>query len=222
MARPQVSVVVPVFDDGVSLRRLLDDLRGSGFEIVVADGGSSDDSVSVACSSCRLVTAPRGRGIQLDAGARAANGDWIWFVHADTRLPVPAAAALADKLDRPGWGFFRVSLDGQSLSYRVIERAMTWRSAATGIATGDQGIFVHRELLDRAGGVPKQPLMEDIELCRRLRRLAKPCRLSPRLIVSSRRWERYGVVRTILQMWWLRLRYCTGADPNELAERYYG
>ena len=222
MARRTVSIVIPVLNDAPSLRRLIDDLRDTAFEVIVVDGGSDDDSECVASSVGRVVSAPRGRGTQLAAGVRAASGEWIWFVHADTRLSQRVVAALVDRLDKAGWGFFSVRLDGGSWPYRVIERAMSWRSAASGIATGDQGIFVHRELLDAVGGVPRQPLLEDVELCRRLRRLAKPVVLREPLITSSRRWERRGIARTILAMWWLRFRYFAGADPYSLDRQYYG
>ena len=222
MIRSGVSVVVPVLNDAASLRRLIDDLRDTGFEIVVVDGGSDDDSMSVASGAGRAVSAPRGRGNQMAAGVLAAHGEWLWFMHADTRLSHRVVAALVDRLDKPRWGFFSVRLDGGSWPYRMIERAMSWRSAASGIATGDQGIFVHRELLDAVGGVPRQPLLEDVELCRRLRRLAKPVVLWEPLLASSRRWEQHGIAWTILVMWWLRLRYFAGADPNALARRYYG
>lgn len=222
MGRGGVSVVIPVLNDAASLRRLLDDLRDTNFEIVVVDGGSDDDSLSVASGVGRVVSGPRGRGDQMAVGVAAANGDWLWFMHADTRLSPRVIAALLDRLDKPRWGFFSVRLDGGSWAYRMIERAMSWRSAASGIATGDQGIFVHRELLDAVGGVPRQPLLEDVELCRRLRRLAKPVVLWEPLVTSSRRWERHGIARTILVMWWLRLCYFAGADPNSLARQYYG
>ena len=222
MAGTAISVVIPVLNDATSLRRLMDDLRDTGFEIVVVDGGSDDDSVEVANAAGRVVSAPRGRGIQMDGGAQVCAGDWLWFLHADTRLPVAAVAELSERLREPGWGFFRVRLDAGPWPYRMIEGAMSWRSAASGIATGDQGIFVHRELLDLVGGIPKQPLLEDVELCRRLRRLAKPVVMSEPLVTSARRWQRDGITRTIMLMWWLRFRYFMGADPQALARHYYG
>lgn len=221
MARQTVSVVIPVLNDAPSLRRLIDDIRNTEFEVVVVDGGSDDDSQSVASGAARVISATRGRGTQLAAGVGVANGDWLWFVHADTRLSQRAVGVLVERLDKPGWGFFSVRLDGGTWPYRVIERLMSWRSGASGIATGDQGIFVHRELLEAVGGVPRQPLLEDVELCRRLRRLAKPVVLREPLVTSSRRWEHYGIARTILAMWWLRFRYFAGADPNALARQYY-
>ena len=217
----RVSMVVPVLNDAVALRCLIADLEHAEMEVVVVDGGSDDDSMTVAIGADRVVSAPRGRGAQMGKGVEVANGEWLWFVHADTRLPNRAVAALVDRLDTPGWGFFAVRLDGESRVYRLIERTMTWRSAATGIATGDQGIFVHRELLAAVGGVPRQSLLEDVELCRRLRRLAKPRRIPERVVVSSRRWERHGIARTIVLMWWLRLRYFLGGNPEVLARRYY-
>ena len=220
--RGRISVIVPVLNDAVPLGRLLDDLQGTGFEVVVVDGGSEDASMDVANRADRVLSAPRGRGTQMDAGAAAADGEWLWFLHADTRLPDKAVAGLIAAIDQPGWGFFGVRLDGEANAYRLIERTMSLRSATTGIATGDQGIFVHRNLLDAVGGVPAQPLLEDVELCRRLRRLAKPRRVPDPLTASCRRWERDGVLRTILVMWWLRFRYFLGADPMELARRYYG
>ncbi|MCE2459977.1 MAG: TIGR04283 family arsenosugar biosynthesis glycosyltransferase [Pseudomonadales bacterium] len=217
----RVSAIVPVLNDAGPLRCLIDDLREADVEIVVVDGGSHDDSMTVASSADHAVSAPPGRGTQMDQGVEVANAEWLWFVHADTRLPNDAVAALLDRLDTPGWGFFAVRLEGKSKVYRMIERTMTWRSAATGIATGDQGIFVHRELLAAVGGVPRQPLLEDVELCRRLRRLAKPRRVPDRVVASSRRWERDGIARTIVLMWWLRFRYFMGADPEVLARQYY-
>ncbi len=217
----QLSVIVPVLNDATGLQRLMDDLRQTPFEVVVVDGGSDDDSVAVAASADVAISAPRGRGTQMNAGVAVAKGDWLWFVHADTRLPNGAVAALGEQLTQPGWGFFAVRLDGRSGAYRIIERAMTLRSAITGIATGDQGIFVHREILAAAGGVPRQSLLEDVELCRRLRRVARYRRVTARLVVSTRRWERDGLMRTVLLMWWLRLRYFLGGDPARLACRYY-
>ncbi|MCY3623807.1 MAG: TIGR04283 family arsenosugar biosynthesis glycosyltransferase [Gammaproteobacteria bacterium] len=221
MARSDISVVVPVLNDAVHLRRLIDDLHDTDVEIVVVDGGSDDDSMSVA-KGARVVTAPRGRGTQMAAGAGIANGEWLWFMHADTRLSQRVVPALVDRLEKPRWGFFSVRLDGESWPYRMIEKTMSWRAAASGIATGDQGIFVHRELLDAVGGIPRQPLLEDVELCRRLRRLAKPIVVPEPLLASSRRWERDGIARTILVMWWLRFRYFAGANPESLAKAYYG
>ena len=218
-----VSVVVPVLNDAEGLSRLLDDLRGAtGLEVVVVDGGSEDGSVEAGGSADVLVTSAPGRGRQIRTGVEHASGEWLWFLHADSRVSGAVVGALDDCMDRPGWGFCRVRLDGPGWPLRVVETAMNWRSGITGIATGDQGIFAHRRLLEAIGGFPALPLMEDIECCRRLRRLARPRRPGPPLVTSARRWQRDGTASTVLLMWWLRLRYWVGADAADLARRYYG
>lgn len=220
----KLGIVIPVLNDAEPLARLLGDLHSfaADAEIVVADGGSSDDSLAVAKEGAhRVCSAPRGRAAQMQAGADLVGGDWLWFLHADSRLQRMDAAELAAALHAPGWGFCRVHLDGALPALRVIESAMNARSSWTGIATGDQGIFVHRHLLHAIGGIPPQPLMEDVELCKRLRRLAHPRRLRGPIETSARRWQRDGVARTVALMWSLRLRYFLGADPADLARRYY-
>ena len=217
-----VSAVVPVLNDAEALARLLADLRGiPDFEVVVVDGGSQDGSVEVAESADVLVTSSPGRGHQIRAGVDHASGEWLWFLHADSRVSRAVIAALRGRMASPGWGFCRVRLDGPGWPLRVVETAMNWRSGITAIATGDQGIFAHSRLLEAIGGVPSLPLMEDIECCRRLRRLAPPRRLEQALVTSARRWQHDGTTRTVLLMWWLRLRYWAGADAAELARRYY-
>ncbi len=219
----KVSVVIPALNDAAPLARLLADLRGGpALEIVVVDGGSVDDTRTVAEANADVaLSAPKSRGEQLRVGATRASGDWLWFLHADSRVPREALEWLARMPERHGWGWFDVRLDGAPWPLRVVEATMNWRSALTSVTTGDQGIFVHRNLLAMAGGVPGQPLMEDVELCRRLRRLAKPIRAGNPIVASSRRWERDGVGRTVVLMWALRLRYFLGADPTALASRYY-
>jgi len=217
------SVVVPVWNDVDALRMLIADLRREPrLEIVVADGGSDDGSAQLAAAEA-AATCPgaRGRGRPLQPGAMRAGGDWLWFLHADTRVSAAALSAFTDVIGEPSWGWFDVRLDSPAWPLRVVETAMNVRSALGSITTGDQGIFVHRRLLDAVGGVPEQPLMEDVELCKRLRRLAKPRRLGTPLLTSARRWERDGIAATVAQMWWLRLRYFLHADPDALAASYY-
>lgn len=219
-----VSVVIPVLNDAPLLARLLADLRGvPALQLVVVDGGSEDDTCAVAAAHADLLLrATRGRGQQMGAGVAAAAHDWLWFLHADTRVPPHVAAGFASGLPpAPGWGWFDMRLGGEPWPFRVIETAMNWRSALTGITTGDQGIYCHRDLLAAAGGVPRQPLFEDVELCRRLRRLARPMRRWATIATSARRWERDGIARTVALMWMLRLRYFFGADAEALARRYY-
>ncbi len=202
----------------------LQPLRGQNCELIVADGGSRDRSVALAGPLAdRVVVGPRGRAAQMNAGARQANGDILWFLHADS-LPPPDAlslirAALAGR-DR-GWGRFDVRLSGRRPSLRMVEFSMNLRSRLAGIATGDQGIFVRRDLFERIGGYPPIALMEDIALSRALKRYGRPVCLRQRVLTSSRRWERDGIARTVLLMWRLRLAYFLGADPDHLARIYY-
>jgi len=219
-------VVIPALDEAAALPRTLAalaPLRARGCEVIVVDGGSRDGTPALARRGAdRVLAAPRGRGRQLAAGVAAARGAVVWMLHADT-VPPPDAdrlivAALAD--GRRVWGRFDVRLDGRHPLLRVVERLMNLRSRLTGIATGDQGIFARADALARAGGVPVQPLMEDIELSRRLKRLSRPACLRTPLRTSARRWLERGVVRTILLMWRLRLAYFLGASPEALARRY--
>lgn len=224
-AADSASVVVPVLDDAAGLRTLLRDLRKDPcLQVVVVDGGSRDGSMAVAEAGADVaLEASPNRGGQLRRGTEAATGEWLWLLHADSRISAAALAAFAAARSAvPCWGWFRVRLDGREGLLRVVEWAMRRRAAWTGIATGDQGIFVHRRLLDAAGGVPEQPLMEDVELSRRLRRLARPHPVAATILTSARRWQRDGLLRTVAAMWWLRLRYFAGADPQALRARYYG
>lgn len=218
-----VSVVVPVLNDAEALRELLPALKPAPLQIVVADGGSRDGSAAVAEEfGAAVVHGPPSRGGQLDDGVRAAKGELIWMLHADAR---PAAANVEEvvglRMASPAWGRFDVHLD-DSPPLRVVAAAMNLRSAATGICTGDQGVFVHRHLLWAVGGVPRQPLMEDVELSKRLRRLARPQRAATLLAASPRRWRSQGVPSTVAAMWRLRLRYALGEAPEALYRSYYG
>jgi rSAM/selenodomain-associated transferase 2 len=224
----RISVVVPVLNEAGHLAASLAPLaalRARGHEVIVADGGSTDGSAALAASHAdRLLVAARGRARQMNAGAGAATGDVLLFLHADTRLPDAADLKIAEAIaGGRAWGRFDVRLSGSRALLRVVERMMSLRSCLTGIATGDQGIFVRRPVFLRVGGFPAIPLMEDIALSRRLRRAAGwPACVRSRVVTSSRRWERDGVVRTVLAMWVLRAAYALGADPWRLAAAYYG
>jgi len=228
MTRPptRLSVIIPALDEQPRIGRLLKDLAGlraAGHEVILVDGGSRDATLAVAAPLIdHAIEAPRGRASQMNAGAARAGGDVLWFLHADTRVP-PDAGELLLRACREGhlWGRFDVCLSGHRPALRVIESLMNLRSRITGIATGDQGMFVAREAFERVGGFPTIPLMEDIALSTALRRLARPhCIRRPRLETSSRRWEERGILRTVLLMWRLRLAYALGTTPAELAERY--
>jgi rSAM/selenodomain-associated transferase 2 len=221
---PLVSIVIPVLDDAVALTRVLAQLTDhDDFEVVVVDGGSQDESRRAAGAADRVVESASGRARQLKVGIAASRGAFIWMVHADSGITIELLNQIrlsaTDVSVR--WGRVDVRLAGDALAYRVIEWSMNWRSRLTGICTGDQGIFVRRELLELIGGVPQQALMEDIELCKKLRRLAVPCRLSGPIETATRRWERRGILRTVLEMWCFRLAYSFGANPERLAARYY-
>jgi rSAM/selenodomain-associated transferase 2 len=223
-----LSIVVPALDEADNLARLLPDLaaRCPEAEVVVVDGGSADGTGERARGhpGVRVIDGERGRARQMNAGARAARGDAILFLHADSVLPDGAASAIARALAAPGvvGGRFDVRFSSPRWPFRMIAALMNARSRWSGIATGDQGIFVSRAAFDALGGYPDIPLMEDIELTRRLKRLGAIACLAPRITTSSRKWEREGILRTILLMWTLRFLYFCGADPARLHRWYYG
>lgn len=225
MAR--ISIIIPVLNEAETLGECLRDLqalRAQRCELIVADGGSRDRSAVLAAPLAdRVVLAPKGRALQMNAGAEQAGGSILWFLHADSRPPPDAARLIREAMavSGVGWGRFDVGLSGRRPSLRIVETMMNLRSRLSGIATGDQGIFVRRALFERIGGYPSIALMEDIALSRLLKRHGRPVCLRQRLQTSSRRWERDGVWRTILLMWRLRLAYFFGADPARLARMYY-
>lgn len=224
-AAPGIAVIVPVLNEAGTIEGQLAALRGQGFaEILVVDGGSTDvtaDLVRAAGGPVRLIEAARGRAAQMNAGARAARAGVLLFLHADTRLPDNAAARIRVALHagRP-WGRFDVRLDGAHPLLRAVEFLMNWRSALTGVCTGDQALFVERAVFESLGGYAAIPIMEDIELTRRLKRIARPARIREPVVTSARRWRQRGVVRTILSMWRLRLLYRLGVPAERLARHY--
>ena len=215
-----------MLDEAASLPRSLlplQSVRGRDVEVIVVDGGSRDGTPRAAHPlSDRVLDAPRGRARQMNAGAETARGRVLLFLHADTRLPSGWVAMVRGALETRGreWGRFDVRLDGAHPMLRVVERAMNLRSRLSGIATGDQAIFVARAAFEAVGGFPDVALMEDVALSRALRARSRPACLREVVVTSSRRWERNGIARTIVLMWGLRLRYALGADPDELARRY--
>ena len=227
-----LSIVMPVFDEAAEIEAALQALasyRQRGVEVIVVDGGSSDSSAERArVLADRVIAAPRGRSLQMNAGAAAAQGDVLLFLHADTQLPENADGLVLDGLARSGsaihrtWGRFNVRFDGGGL-LRVVAATMNLRSRLTGIATGDQALFVARAAFERVGGFPAIALMEDVALSARLKRVSRPLCLSARVTTSARRWRKHGTLRTVLLMWRLRLRFFLGADPAKLARAYgYG
>lgn len=220
-----LTVVIPTLNDGDNLQRLLPQLAGLGLAVVVSDGGSMDRSVELLLEAdVHLVVGAPNRGEQLARGVAATSTPWILLLHSDSTLSSSALEQLVQVIncDEPAWGRFNVVLEPPSAGLRCIAWFMNQRSRLTHICTGDQGIFMHRSLLTGAGGIPSQPLMEDIELSKRLKATAAPflCLPGP-LLSSARRWRVQGVLRTVLSMWQFRLRYWLGASPEVLANDYY-
>ena len=229
MIKPRLSIVIPTLNEEQGLPLLLKDLRAidtsPGFlEIMVVDGGSRDNTRAIAEEfGARVIVSPPSRGGQLHAGFSASQSQMLWFLHADSRVDSTCWEALEPLVGSPSWGRFNVRLGDapMPLGFGIIALVMNLRSCFTCIATGDQGIFVARELIERIGGVPEQPLMEDIELSLRLRRLAPPICLRASLETSRRRWQRGGLVRTTWQMLRLRSAYALGASAESLFLSYY-
>ena len=221
-----ISIVIPVLNEADGIRntlRALQPLRKRGAELIVVDGGSSDGTMVFAAPWADLVlSAPRGRASQMNAGAARARRSILLFLHADSVPPPEADALIVDGLNRTrrSWGRFDARIAGRHALLRVVEALMNLRSRLTGIATGDQGIFVTQSLLTAVGGYPEIALMEDVALTSRLKRFGPPLCLKHRITTSARRWERDGVLSTIFLMWRLRLAFWLGADPGRLAVRY--
>jgi rSAM/selenodomain-associated transferase 2 len=224
----KISIIVPALNEAEGIAAVLTglaSLRNGGHEVIVVDGSSSDKTAALARHAAdRVFSAPRGRASQMNAGAALASGEVLLFLHADTRLPENADARVLQGLAASGraWGRFDVRIEGESRLLPVIAFFMNLRSRATGIATGDQAIFVRRDAFQRVGGFPPLELMEDIALSRSLKCVSRPLCLADKAVTSGRRWERRGVLRTVFLMWWLRLRFFLGAAPASLARFYDG
>jgi rSAM/selenodomain-associated transferase 2 len=225
----RLAVVIPTLNEAATIDAALArlaPLRMRGVRVIVADGGSTDDTVRRALAGAdAVVPAPRGRARQMNAGARhplAAESDVLLFLHADTQLPADADRLILRTLAnaRNVWGRFDVSIAGSARMLAVVAAMMNLRSRLTGIATGDQAIFIERSAFVALEGFAPIALMEDIDFSRRARQLSAPLALRDKVITSGRRWEQHGVWRTIWLMWRLRAKYFFGADPAELAQQY--
>jgi len=225
MTRPELTLVIPVLNEEALIEEALKRLQHwrPMAEIIVVDGGSEDGTIELAQPLCdRVISSPTGRARQMNAGAAAARGNYLFFLHCDTRLTIEPERLGEVLSERPRWGYFRVRLEGDAWLLRVVAFFMNLRSGLSRIATGDQLLFLHSALFSSIGGYADIALMEDIEICSRLRRLARPRRIYTAVITSSRRWEENGIARTIFTMWKLRLAWWLGANPGKLAEIYHG
>lgn len=223
----KISIVMPVLNEAPTIVASLTELQGArsrGVELIVVDGGSADATLELARPLAdQVLSAPRGRASQMNAGAAAATGNVLWFVHADTRVSEDHEQKVAWATAHAWggrWGRFDVRIDSADRMLALVGRMMNWRSRWSGVATGDQAIFVSRILFERVGGFPELPLMEDIALSKRLRCASSPACLGPPVLTSARRWEKYGKWRTIALMWWLRAAYFLGVSPARLARSY--
>jgi len=222
----KISVIIPALNEADGIARTLEGLqawRARGHEVILCDGGSQDGTQAAAEGLVDTITAcPRGRALQMNAGAGLAKGRVLLFLHADTALPASGDASLRQALEESGrdWGRFDIRLSGSGVLYRLIEGLMNLRSRLTHICTGDQAIFITRSTFLQIGGFSNIPLMEDIEISKRLKAVGPPVCLKERALTSSRRWEDHGPLRTILTMWALRLAYFLGCRPDRL-ERIY-
>ena len=221
----KVSVVVPVLNEAEYLPPLLLQLRqliDQAVDVVVADGGSTDATVNlVRQAGFCVVVGSRGRARQMNLGATHAKGALLLFLHADNRLPADWLEAVQSQFTpKKCWGRFDVRISGRSSMLPIIATLMNWRSRWTGIATGDQAMFMTREAFLKVGGFPDQPLMEDIEMSRRLLDISRPACIASKTTTSGRRWESRGVWSTIFLMWRLRWRYWRGHPAIELAKDY--
>lgn len=225
-----LSIVIPTLNEARNIARLLNalnPLQDLGAELILVDGGSRDETVGLARLRVDQVLEPskerplKGRARQMNAGAAAAKGQWLWFVHADSGVSQPVIEQLIAHIQSgQGWARFNVTIEGDSVWFPVIAGMMNRRSCWTGLATGDQGILVRRQVFEAVGCYPLIPLMEDIEISRRLGRSRKPVCLTGPLVTSGRRWEAQGVFRTVAMMWFLRFAWWLGADAAWLARLY--
>lgn len=223
----KISIIIPVLNEAsviVQTLSPLQPLRQKGHEVIVVDGGSDDDTMFLSKPLAdEVIQSPRGRSRQMNTGATLARGDILLFLHADTFLPDHSERLIVEGMKgrRRSWGRFDVKLSGKHPLLRIIEFLMNWRSRLSHIATGDQAIFVKREIFETIGGFPEIDLMEDITLTKILKRYGRPICLWQRVLTSSRRWETKGIFRTILLMWFLRLAYFYKVDPKRLINLYY-
>lgn len=229
-----ISIIVPVFNEVQSLPALTAHLNVfshlENCELILVDGGSVDNTLENLQrwqnqnqqAKVRIISSEKGRAMQMNAGAHVASGNILLFLHADTFLPASFPGCITQQVRSDDfWGRFNVQLNNPSAWAKVISFFINHRSRLTSIATGDQALFFTRELYEKLGGFPQQALMEDIEMSKCANKYCKPICLKDAVQTSARRWEKHGVIKTVLLMWWLRIRYFFGAAPDELHQQYY-
>jgi rSAM/selenodomain-associated transferase 2 len=219
-----ISIVIPCLNEAKGIRFFLSRLQPlrSQCELVLVDGGSDDDTVAIAGAYVdRLIVSEPSRALQMNAGADVAQSDVLLFLHADTFLPDDALSQIRLAVDSGHqWGRFDVRLVGNHCLLPLIARLMNCRSALTHIVTGDQALFVDKALFVEVGQYPDIALMEDIALSKTLKAITPPYRIRNLVETSARRWIRFGVIKTVLLMWWCRFQYFLGADPDNLPQHY--
>lgn len=237
IAKATVSIIIPILDEANNLPRLfanINNLNPAPQQVILVDGGSKDNSIAIALDLIKnlklnnhssidwqIIESKAGRALQMNTGAALATGDILLFLHADTQLPIPAIFDITTAMQTAEWGRFDVQLDSRLPMLWLVSQMMNWRSKLSGIATGDQAIFIKKTLFTKIGGYPKQSLMEDVELCKRLKSIAKPACLNSKVITSARRWQQHGTWRTIILMWQLRYDYWRGVSADVIKARYY-
>ena len=219
-----ISIIIPVLNEKQSIKALLQQLqiyRQQGHEVIVVDGGSHDETVSVSKALAdKVISSESGRANQMNKGFAESENEVLWFLHADTSIPENVIEIIQECLIKNDWGRFNIKLSGSHFLFRVIEKMINIRSCFSGIATGDQGIFVKRKIFESVGGYSEVPLMEDVALSKKLKNISQPACIKVTLTTSSRRWEKNGIIKTILLMWYLRFLYWIGVTPDRLAKLY--
>ncbi len=223
--KPQLSIIIPVVNEAGHLADRLQALQALRdlCQLLLVDGESNDDSAKIAKPLVdQVLFSPRGRARQMNLGASQTHAEILLFLHADTHLPKDAINQIIEAAAQGyHWGRFDVSFDSPQAIFKLIAFMMNWRSRLTGIATGDQALFMTRQAFNAVNGFPDIALMEDITICSSLKKLGNPCCLRSKVVTSARRWQEQGIIKTILLMWWLRLRYFLGVNPSDLLLHYY-
>ena len=241
-AMATVSIIIPVLNEANNLPLLLDNinkLNPNPQQVILVDGGSNDDSIGIIQSfinelmldndrkiDWQMTESKAGRALQMNAGAALATGEVLLFLHADTQLPINAIESVSEAMKRAEWGHFDVQIASRQPTLRLVSQMINWRSRLSGIATGDQAIFISQSLFEQIGNYPNQALMEDVELCKQLKGkqlkgIAQPACLKSKVITSARRWQQHGTWRTIILMWHLRFDYWRGVSADNIKARYY-